>query len=56
MALYTIADLHLSEAVDKPMDIFGGAWENYTEKIKNNFQKTLCADDILVIAEMCPGA
>ena len=24
MALYTLADLHLACAVDKPMDIFGG--------------------------------
>lgn len=28
MALYTIADLHLACAVNKPMDIFGG-WKNY---------------------------
>ena len=49
MSLYTIADLHLSEAVAKPMDIFGGAWENYREKIIKNFQKTLSPDDILVV-------
>ncbi|MCX7615294.1 MAG: metallophosphoesterase [Clostridiales bacterium] len=50
MALFTIADLHLSESVNKPMDIFGGAWDNYTEKIKTNFNKTLHDDDIIVIA------
>lgn len=27
MALYTIADLHLSAGVQKPMDIFGGKWQ-----------------------------
>ena len=29
MALYAIGDLHLSLAVDKSMEIFGPAWENY---------------------------
>ena len=41
MGLYAIADYHLSESVDKPMDIFGGAWENYTEKIKAGLQETM---------------
>ena len=26
MALYAIGDTHLSLAVDKPMDVFGGNW------------------------------
>ena len=34
MALYAIGDLHLSLGADKPMDVFGGPWENYGEKIK----------------------
>jgi len=50
MALYAIADLHLSEAVEKPMDVFGGAWENYREKIITGFQKTLKSGDVLVVA------
>ena len=29
MALYTIADLHLACSVNKPMDVFGGKWQNY---------------------------
>lgn len=32
MALYAIGDLHLSLGADKPMDVFGGPWENYVEK------------------------
>jgi predicted phosphohydrolase len=32
------------------MDIFGGAWENYREKIIENFKNTLLPDDTLVIA------
>jgi len=38
MSLYTIGDLHLSLGCDKPMDIFGGRWENYVEKILEGFE------------------
>ena len=38
MALYTIGDLHLSFGTDKPMDVFGGGWISYVEKIKSGFQ------------------
>ena len=48
MALYTIGDLHLSLAKDKPMDIFGGNWQNHTEKLKNGFAN-LNDDDVCVI-------
>ena len=34
MALYVLADLHLSCGVDKPMDIFGGAWRGYMDKLR----------------------
>ena len=34
MSLYAIGDLHLSLGGDKPMDVFGGRWENYVEKIR----------------------
>lgn len=48
MALYTIADLHLSLGTDKPMDVFGGAWNGYMDKLRENFTR-LRADDMLVI-------
>ncbi len=34
MALYAIGDLHLCLGAEKPMDIFGGAWVGYMEKLK----------------------
>lgn len=34
MALYAIGDLHLCLGAPKPMDIFGGAWVNYMEKLE----------------------
>lgn len=33
MALYAIGDLHLCLGAPKPMDIFGGAWVGYMEKL-----------------------
>ena len=34
MALYAIGDLHLSLGSDKPMDVFGGAWVGYVDKLR----------------------
>ena len=48
MSLYAIGDLHLSLGAEKPMDVFGGSWENYVEKIKYGFAQ-LTPDDICVI-------
>jgi len=48
MALYAISDLHLSFGVDKPMDIFGAGWKDYTEKIKTGFE-ILTPDDVCII-------
>ena len=40
MAIFTIADLHLSFNTNKPMNIFGTNWENYEEKIKTGKKKS----------------
>lgn len=48
MSLYAIGDLHLSLASDKPMDVFGGDWENYVEKIQEGFS-SLGDGDLTVI-------
>jgi len=50
MKIFAISDLHLSLMVEKPMDVFGGEWENYVDKIKENWQKTVGKDDIVLIA------
>ncbi len=34
MALYAIGDLHLCLGAPKPMDIFGGAWVGYMDKLQ----------------------
>ena len=33
MALYAIGDTHLSLGADKSMEVFGGSWEGYVEKM-----------------------
>ena len=48
MALFAIGDLHLSLASDKPMDVFGGGWENYVSKIRTGFS-SLNHDDVCVL-------
>ena len=34
MGLYAIGDLHLCLGAPKPMDVFGGAWVGYMDKLK----------------------
>lgn len=48
MSLYVIGDTHLSFGTDKPMDIFGG-WNDYTERLKNNWQRLVNENDTVVI-------
>ena len=48
MSLYAIGDLHLSLGTEKPMDVFGGRWLNYVEKITDGFM-ALHDDDLTVI-------
>lgn len=50
MKIYAISDLHLSTACDKPMDVFGGNWEGYTEKIIANWKKKVTNEDLVLIA------
>ncbi len=49
MAIYAIADLHLSFNNPKPMDIFGNNWENHHIKIKEDWIKKVKEDDIVII-------
>ena len=49
MAIYTIADLHLSFLHNKPMDIFGDNWENHSKKIRNNWINKVKEDDYVIL-------
>jgi predicted phosphohydrolase len=49
MAVYAISDLHLAFGINKPMDIFGGKWVDYMDKIENNWKETVSEDDYVII-------
>ena len=49
MALFCISDLHLSFAVDKPMDVFGPRWADYTKKIEKNWLDAVGPGDTVVL-------
>ncbi len=49
MALYALADLHLATGVEKPMDVFGGRWQGYTEKLVKNWNSLVKDGDTVVV-------
>ena len=49
MAIYTIADLHLSFLENKPMNIFGDNWKDHEEKIKDNWMKKIKEEDCVIL-------
>lgn len=49
MAIFTIADLHLSFGTDKPMDIFGDKWQKYEDKIKEDWLKKVKDNDLVIL-------
>ena len=50
MALYTIGDTHLSLSADKPMDIFGGGWEGYVDKLREGFSCVSEEDTVVPVS------
>lgn len=48
MALFTIADLHLSLDGKKPMDVFKG-WRDYVPRLRENWLRLVTADDTVVL-------
>lgn len=52
MALYAIGDLHLSFGADKPMDVFGGAWENYIDKLREGLSVIQPEDTTVLLGDL----
>ncbi|MBE6952235.1 MAG: serine/threonine protein phosphatase [Ruminococcaceae bacterium] len=50
MSVFVIGDLHLSLAVNKPMDLFGGVWNGYVEKILAGWQAAVAPEDTVILA------
>lgn len=55
MALFVLGDTHLSLGSAKPMDVFGGAWTGYVEKLKNGFQVVQEGDTVVLCGDLSWG-
>lgn len=52
MALYAIGDLHLCLGADKPMDIFGGAWVGYMDKLREGLSVIGPEDTTVLLGDL----
>ena len=50
MKIFAISDLHLSFQTDKPMDLFGGHWTGYEQKIMDDWNSRVGAGDVCIVA------
>ena len=55
MALYAIGDTHLSLASDKPMDVFGGGWDGYVDKLRAGFARVGEEDTVVLCGDLSWG-
>jgi predicted phosphohydrolase len=54
LAIFAISDLHLSLSEQKPMDVFGSAWERHFEKIAEGWLSAVGAGDtVLMPGDFC---
>ena len=49
MRIFALADAHLSLGADKPMDIFGAAWENHAERLRAAWSETVGEEDLVLV-------
>lgn len=49
MAIYTIADLHLSFNNPKPMDIFGDNWKNHEKRLQEDWTRKVKSNDTVIL-------
>ncbi len=52
MALYAIGDLHLCLGAPKPMDIFGGAWVGYMDKLRDGLSVIRPEDTTVLLGDL----
>lgn len=55
MALYAIGDTHLSLGSPKPMDVFGGKWVGYVEKLREGFRCVGPEDTVVLCGDLSWG-
>lgn len=49
MAIFAIADLHLSHFEEKSMDIFGAHWKGHWQKIETAWRERVTKEDLVLI-------
>ena len=49
MGIFAISDLHLSFAVNKPMDRFGQEWEGHAERVARSWRESVGSDDTVLV-------
>lgn len=49
MKIFAISDLHLSSAVEKPMNVFGNSWDNHFEKIREDWINKVGDNDLVLL-------
>ncbi len=52
MALYAIGDLHLCLGAPKPMDVFGGAWVGYMDKLREGLSMITPEDTTVLLGDL----
>lgn len=52
MALYAIGDLHLCLGAPKPMDVFGGAWTRYMDKLAEGMSVITEEDTTVLLGDL----
>lgn len=55
MALFALGDPHLSLGSAKPMDVFGGAWVGYVDKLKEGFSMVREEDTVVLCGDLSWG-
>ena len=51
MALFVLSDLHLStnDTTNKSMEVFGSRWNDYLNKLKNNWNAVVTENDTVIV-------
>ena len=49
MSVYVIADLHLSSDGNKSMEVFGSRWNQYMEKLQQNWRAIVTEEDTVIV-------
>ena len=51
MRIFAISDTHLSFGmnIDKPMDVFGGSWLGYEDRLRKNWKSVVEPEDLVLV-------